>query len=137
MSFILSDQNRKHIAFSLPLIRSRKEPLVEAMEIRLQAARERDEDPGQSAITAMVLVDLLLRQAGHLVETGRLGDLSDTRVLHQAVDIAGRHYSRFGDALVAILTDVLGPTLPREVSAAWCDLFWAVIREVTADTIDA
>ena len=134
MSFALSEQNRKHIAFSLPLIRSHKERLIEAMETSLHAAGE---EPGQGTIAAMVLVDLLLREAGTLVATGHIGDVSDTRSLHRAVDITGRHYSRFGDALVAILADTLGPHFPREAAAAWCDLFWAIIRAVTADTVDA
>ena len=51
---------------------------------------------------------------------------------HRAIGIEARHYSRFGDALIPALTDLLGPNVPRDVPAAWCDAFWTIIRKARA-----
>ena len=56
---------------------------------------------------------------------------------HETLGIAGRHYSRFGDALVPVIRDVIGRGTPREVSSAWVDGFWAMIRAVQADPAKA
>lgn len=124
----VSDRTRSLISRSLPLVQQRRDQLVEHMERNLAAAETEVEPYGQAELTAMVLVELLLVQARTLVESARFGPLDDVRFEHRALDIAGRHYSRFGDALVPILRDLLGPTSPREVAAAWCDTFWAIIR---------
>jgi len=79
-------------------------------------------------VPATILTDLLLRQAGRIVEIGRAADLDSIADEHHSLALDGRHYSRFGDALVPILRDVLEPGVPREIPAAWCDTFWAVIR---------
>ena len=127
MSVAISDRTRSHLSQSLPFVEQRKEGLVNRMEANLRAG-EADEEPyGQSEVVAMILVDLLLAQARNLADTGEVADLRDVKEEHRALAISGRHYSRFGDALVPILKDLLGPRLPREVASAWCDTFWAVI----------
>jgi hemoglobin-like flavoprotein len=78
----------------------------------------------------MVLVELLLDQAHGLIETRMPRRLGGTLAEHRALGIDGRHYSRFGDALVPILSDLLGPNVPREVPVAWCDAFWTIVRTI-------
>jgi hemoglobin-like flavoprotein len=127
MSPAISDNVRTRLSRSLPLVEQRKESLVNRMEANLRAGESDREPYGQSEVVAMILVDLLLAQARNLAEKGEMADLRDVKEEHRALDISGRHYSRFGDALVPILRDLLGPRLPREVASAWCDAFWAVI----------
>ena len=128
MSSPVSDRTRSLLARSFPLVQQRADLFIERMERSLGAAAEPDEPIGQSELIAMMLVELLLRQARHLVESGELRGLADLAREHEALGITGRHYSRFGDALVPILRDLLSPTVPREVAGAWCDTFWAVVR---------
>ncbi|HEV2747023.1 MAG TPA: hypothetical protein VGW34_06960 [Allosphingosinicella sp.] len=100
------------------------------MELHLRGAVAKQEAFGQSEMAAMLLVQLLIDQVRGLVETGQLtvgGGILDE---HEALGIDGRHYSRFGDALVPILRDELGPSVPRDVVAAWCDTFWTVVRHL-------
>ena len=78
----------------------------------------------------MLLVQLLLDRVRSLVETGEFGAVDGLFDEHRALGIDGRHYSRFGDALVPILRDVLGPGAPREIAGLWCDTFWSLIREL-------
>ena len=123
----VSDRTRSLIARSLPLVQQRRDRLAEEMERSLGAAETTAEAFGPP-VTAMMLVELLLAQARKLVESGGFGPLGDVAGEHRALAIDGRHYSRFGDALVPVLRDLLGPTSPRELAAAWSDTFWAVIR---------
>jgi hemoglobin-like flavoprotein len=127
MSPPVSDRTRSLLARSFPLVQQRADLLIEHMERSLGATAEPGEPIGQSELIAMMLVELLLRQAKHLVESGEMRGLADVAGEHEALCITGRHYSRFGDALVPIIRDLLGPTVPREVAGAWCDTFWAVI----------
>ena len=119
---------RKRLAQSLVLVESQRPQLIARMEEYLRACEEPDEDFGQAEISTMVLVDLLLAKAREIVEQGAARNLGTIIAQHRLLDIDGRHYSRFGDALVAILRDLLGPTVPPEIPAAWCDAFWGVIR---------
>ena len=128
MSSPVSDRLRSLLARSLPLVQQRRALLIERMERSLAAAETEAEDCGQAEVTAALLVELLLGEVKHLVESGRFGDLATVTAEHRRLDISGRHYSRFGDALVPILRDLLGPIVPREVAGAWCDTFWAIIR---------
>jgi len=123
---------RSLLARSLPLVQQHRTMLVERIEKSLGAAESRDEPFGQAEVAAMMLVELLLEQARGLVESGAFAPLGDVAEEHRALGITGRHYSRFGDALVPILRDLLGPIVPREVAAAWCDLFWTVVRQAQA-----
>ena len=128
MSPIVSDRIRQSLSQSLPLVQAHKHALIDRMEESLASAEAEAESSGQAEIAAMMLVELLIGQVRHLIETGRFDDLGHVHAEHWALAIDGRHYSRFGDALIPILRDVLGPTLPQEVPSAWCDMFWAVIR---------
>ena len=128
MSSPVSDRNRSMLSRSLPLVQQGRDLLVERLERSLAAADTGAEAFGQAELSAMMLVDLLLRQVKSLVESGAFAPLGDVAAEHRALDIGGRHYSRFGDALVPVLRDLLGPTVPREVAAAWCDTFWAMIH---------
>ena len=124
----VSDRTRSLIARSLPLVQQRRDRLAEEMERSLAATETTTDAFGQHEVTAMMLVELLLAQARKLVESGAFGPLGDISAEHRALAIDGRHYSRFGDALVPVLRDLLGPTSPRELAAAWSETFWAVIR---------
>ena len=128
MSSPVSDRTRSLLARSYPLVHQRADLLIEHMERNLGATAEPGEPIGQSELIAMMLVELLLRQAKHLVESGEMRGLDDLAREHEQLGITGRHYSRFGDALVPVIRDLLSPTVPREVAGAWCDTFWAVVR---------
>jgi len=119
---------RSLLVRSLPLVEQRRKLLTEAIERSLAALETEPEAFGQAEMTATMLVQLLLDQVRLLVESGELGPLGDVAAEHRLLDITGRHYSRFGDSLVPILRDILGPTTPREVATAWCDAFWAIVR---------
>jgi hypothetical protein len=126
MSSPVSDRTRSLLARSLPLVQQRRILLVERIAHRFAAALH-DVPSSHSATAAAGLVGLLVDQAKRLGESGAFGRL-DFLEEHRALDIDGRHYSCFGDALVPILRDLLPPTVPREVAGAWCDTFWAVLR---------
>lgn len=128
MSDVVSKHTRSLIARSLPLVQQRKEALVEHMEAALATLDTKETADGQAEVTAVVLTDLLLDEARQLVEAGTFGPLGYVTGEHYLLDITGRHYSRFGDALIPALRDLLGPIPPREVLSAWCDTFWAIIR---------
>ena len=127
MSSPVSDRTRSLLSRSLPLVQQRRDLLVERMERSLAAETERKAF-GQAGLTATMLVDLLVTQVRSLVESAAFAPLDEIADEHRRLDITGRHYSRFGDALVPILRDLLGATVPREVAAAWCDSFWAILR---------
>ena len=133
MSPPVTNRTRTLLSRSLPIVRQRKELLLEATERSLASAEEREAPSGQAETTATILVELLLEQVRSLVQSAALAPLGDTAERHRALGITGRHYSRFGDALVPVLRDVLGPTVPREVAAAWCDTFWTIIRAAQAE----
>lgn len=126
MSNILSPHVRNVLSRSLPMVRQHKDELIEKMERSLRVSG--DADPRVSQGIAIGLVEMLLDQAHSLTASGlprpaRPGDD------HSALDIEGRHCSRFGDALVPALSDLLGPNVPREVPTAWCDAFWTILRD--------
>ncbi len=131
MSPVLSERTRQMLSRSLPLVQAHKHETIDRMQASLVLA-EPDRNPGQSEINAMILVEMLITQVRHLLDTGQYDDLAHIPNEHAALRITGRTYSRFGDALVPILKDVLGPTVPGAVPGAWCDTFWKVIQEATA-----
>ena len=111
---------------------------VEAKEDEIRAAFTKalarsDHDPELSdtpAVIAALLVSFLIEQVRHVVETGQPMKLELHRAEHRLHDIHGRHYSRFGDALVPVLKDALGGAYPRATASAWSDAFWAILREM-------
>ena len=128
MSEVISPRTRSLLARSLPLVQQRREALVERMEAALAELDTRETSTGQAEVTAVVLVDLLLEEVRQLVESGAFGPLAWVAGEHYLLDITGRHYSRFGDALMPVLRDLLGPIPPRELLSAWGDAFWAIIH---------
>lgn len=128
MSEAVSNRTRSLLARSLPLVQQRRELLVQRMETALAELDGKESAIGQAEVTAVVLVDLLLEEARQLVEAGAFGPLGYVSGEHYLLDITGRHYSRFGDALMPALRDLLSPVTPREVRTAWCDTFWAIIH---------
>jgi hemoglobin-like flavoprotein len=134
MSSPISDKARDILARSLPLLKPHKDRITERIELHLRSAGGEKEPFGQSQAAAMLLVQLLLDQARMLVETGESAACNGIREEHRALEIDGRHYSRFGDALVPVLRDVLGANVPREVAGIWCDTFWAAVRHSESQT---
>lgn len=134
MSPVLSDRSRQMLSQSLPLVQAHKHEVIDRMQASLVLA-EPDQDPGQSEINAMILVEMLINQARHILDKGEYDDLAHIPNEHAALHISGRTYSRFGDVLVPILKDVLGVNVPSAVSGAWIDIFWSVIRQATAQPI--
>ena len=128
MSEAVSNRTRSLLARSLPLVQQRRDLLVARMEAALAELDTKESAIGQAEVTAVVLVDLLLDEVQQLIESGAFGPLDYITGEHYLLDITGRHYSRFGDALMPILRDLLGPIPPREVLAAWVDAFWAIIH---------
>jgi hemoglobin-like flavoprotein len=133
MSPIISDHVRQLLARSLPLVEAHREALVRGIEASFNGARSVHRLPGRPKVAAATLAELLLVEARRLVDTGEFADLRNVLAEHRPLKIDGRHYSRFGDALIPVLRDVLGPNVPREVAGAWCDAFWTIVRAAKAD----
>ena len=134
MSPRLSRRSRQMLSQSLPLVEAHKHEVIDRIQAILALA-EPDRNPGQSEINAMILVQLLISQVRHFLDTGVFDDLAHVPGEHEALGIAGRTYSRFGDVLVPILKDVLGPNLPSAVPGAWIDFFWSIIRQASAELL--
>ena len=128
----VEETTRRRLALSIHLLETHKDQFLEAVEAMLRPHEHPGEETGQTEVTAMVLTELLLAQARSLVDTGTLAVPATTAAEHCMLDITGRHYSRFGDGLVPVMRDVLGPSLPSDVAAAWGDTFWAVIAAMRA-----
>jgi hemoglobin-like flavoprotein len=132
MSEVVSERTRANIARSLPLIVQHRDEIVTRMELHLRDLSGDQHAVGQSEVVSMMLTEMLLKQAAAITEGKPLADVDIIAREHWSLGIEGRHYSRFGDALVPILLDVLGPGAPREVASAWCDTFWAMVHPVRA-----
>lgn len=132
MSTEISDRTRDLLAQSLPLMEQRKDALIDHLGAYLGGAGDAGED---AELVAIMLTELMIGQAGHLVRSGGLRDVEDVGHEHRMLRIQGRHYSRYGDALPRVIRDVLGPNVPREVAGAWGDAFWAIIRAVQAGDV--
>ena len=131
---VLSDRSRQSLSQSLPLVQAHKHEVIDRMQASLILA-EPDRDAGQSEIEAMILVEMLVNQVRHILDTGEYDDLAHIPGEHAALNITGRTYSRFGDVLAPILKDVLGANVPSTVPGAWIDVFWSVIRQATAQPV--
>lgn len=130
MPIELSDGSRDLLVRSLPLMERGKGPLVGSLGRYLSS--EAGEAGQDCEPVAAALTDMLLTQARHLLRSGTLRDVDRLRLEHAGLDLHGRHYSRFGDALAPVIRDVLGPKAPREVAGAWGDVFWSIVRAVQA-----
>src|SRR5688572_22444630 len=124
----ISDHNHDLLSQSLPLVQAHKDALIDVMRESLGTGKPAHRLPGRPHASASALVEMLVGRVRDYLDSGDLGDLGEVLDEHRALALDGRHYSRFGDALVPVLKDVLGPTLPRAVASAWCDAFWVLIR---------
>jgi hypothetical protein len=127
----LSERTRNLLAQSLPFIEHKRDSLVDGVSGYMKSVTSPDPDH-HSEMVAMMLAELLIGRSRHLVLQGPFREADEIRHEHSSLGIEGRHYSRFGDALVPVIRDILGPNAPREIAGAWCDAFWAMIRDVQA-----
>jgi hemoglobin-like flavoprotein len=127
MSTPISLHQRDMLVRTLPLVRQHKEAIVARLAWALRGV-SRQRSARDVETIARTLTELLIDQAHALSGTGTLRPLDDVSSRHAALGIDGRFYSRFGDALVPVMSDLLGPNVPRDVAPAWCDAFWMVVR---------
>ncbi len=130
MAKLISENSRKALFSSLGSVEAHRPAIVAALAGSLAADAE-GEDRDRSELIVILLMDMLVEQARYLSQGRPPQDLHDHVVRHERNGISGRHYSRFGDALVPVLRDVIGPGLPRSVANAWVDAFWLVIQTAT------
>lgn len=126
MNNIVSSNARTLLARSLRPVESSKAEIRDALAESL--ARSALSDTPETI--ASLLLSFLIEQVRHVVETGEPGNLELYRAEQRLHGVAGRHYSRFGDALVPVLRDTLGATYPRPTASAWGDAFWALVRRM-------
>jgi hemoglobin-like flavoprotein len=127
---IFSDRTRNLLLQSWPLVQQNKDALIDRIGAYFRAAEPGETENGE--MVAMMLVELMIGQSRHLLRFDELCGRDEIGPEHEALGISGRHYSRFGDVLVPVLEDLLGPSVPRAAAEAWCDAFWAIIRAVRA-----
>ena len=111
---IAAERDRIRDRLSRYLARSRSDP-------------ELSSNPG---LVATLLVDMLIEQVGTILETGEPVQLDRHAAEHRLHGISGRHYSRFGDALVPVISEALGPTYPRVAASAWGDAYWWITHQL-------
>lgn len=124
-----SDRARDLLVQSFPIMKHNQDGLIDGVAAYLAAADPRSSGD-DSGLIAMMLVALILDEVGQLVESGTVRQPEDVLLEHEALGIQGRHYSCFGDALVPVIRDVLGRGTPSDVTGAWVDAFWAMIRAI-------
>ena len=127
---VIGEDVRLWLAQSVSELDSHRDVVTRRMHERLQQLETPDEDFGQAEVTAILLVGLLIDCGCDLAAYGGIRNLDATRRQHQQMDIDGRHYSRFGDALAPVLREVLGVRLARNSPAAWCDAYWYIIGRI-------
>jgi hypothetical protein len=129
MSQTISERTAIALRSSISTVEAFKLPIIEEMTASLAAA-----DPRRgrqwAEVAAESLVSMLIDQAHSLITAGIPRDLRSVRREHRRKSINGPHYSRFGDALAAVMIDAAGAALPRNIGGAWCDTFWAVIARL-------
>ena len=128
----ISDHVLELLAQSFPLVQARRDALLDAMRDSLGTGKPAHRLPGRPHAAAAALIEMLIGGVRRYLDSRELAGLGGVLDEHRALGIDGRHYSRFGDSLVPVLKDVLGPTLPRAVASAWCDAFWMLIRAARA-----
>jgi hypothetical protein len=132
MTTIENPVNKDALSRSLPLVRQHQHALIERLAYSMGEALQDGSPLGREEVAA-TLAELLIGQVERLADSGTIGRLDGVAQAHRALGIDGRHYSRFGDSLVPILVDLLGPNVPREIPSAWCDAFWLVIRSIPSE----
>ena len=133
MNTLLSSHSITHLVLSLPPVESRRDSIAEALAAGLAGGEPSSELSPSPRFVAILLLDFVIDQVRHVVEGGAPRNLALHHAEHRRHDIAGRHYSRFGDALVPVLRDSLGPTYARETASAWGDAFWALVQRMQQD----
>lgn len=127
MSIVVSENTRRILSQSFTAIEAHRPAIIRGLVGSLAAVEAEDEGFEHSEITVTFLLDMLIEQVKHLVEEHAPNGVAAYAPRHWLQGIDGRHYSRFGDAFVPVLRDVLGPRLPRQVASAWCDAFWSIV----------
>jgi hypothetical protein len=130
MSNPISGKVRDNLFHSLAAVEAAAPAIKAAMIPSLALAEDERAPFARAGNIAATLVDMLLDQARPLAEGRRPRGVDAIAAGHRLQGIDGRHYSRFGDSLAAVLKDVVGPRLPDAVTAAWGDAFWLIIRQV-------
>jgi hypothetical protein len=128
MSNSISENTRTNLFRSVAAVEVAAPAIIAGLTASL--ARAEDEPAPFSRATAIAgsLVGMLLEQATHMIDGREPRNIGEIGIAHRALGIDGRHYSGFGDALLPVLKDALGPRLPAAMASAWCDAFWFVIR---------
>lgn len=131
MSTEVSERTIEVLRGSLPAVNAHRSAIIGGMSASLAAAH-RAQDEWRVSRIATSLVDALIDEARRLTSGDDPGDSRAIRIEHARQGIERSHYSRFGDALAAVMTDSAGTTLPKTVGGAWGDTFWAMIRRLAA-----
>jgi hypothetical protein len=126
----ISETTRDNLFHSFAAVEAAAPAIKAAMVTGLASAEGEAPPFERSRSIASALVDMLIGQARRMAEGRGPSDVAAIVAEHRALGIEGRHYSRFGDALVPVLRDAVGPRLPGAVTSAWGDAFWSVIRRV-------
>ncbi|MDT9600839.1 globin family protein [Sphingosinicella rhizophila] len=127
MSTVITASIRNILSSSLPSVEASKTAIVEALAANL-AAEGPDQSSAQARTTAMLLVNMLLEQVVHLVEGRQPQNVEIYREEHRLHAIDERHYTRFAEALIPILRDAAGTSLPASAASSWRNTFGAVVR---------
>ena len=129
----VTEDVRFRIAQSIPVVERHRGEITQVMQNRLVAIEGAEEPFGQGDVVAMMLVSLLIDCGSDIAAFGGTRDLRPTAAEHGRLGIAGRHYSRFGMALAAVLREVLGPRLSPQIVSAWCDTYWFIIAGISPE----
>ena len=126
----VSEKTRHDLFHSLAAVEAAAPAILAAMSAYLARTEEEPAPFAVAATRAALLVEMLLAQAKRLAAGEEPEDVGRIGAAHRQAGIEGRHYSRFGDALIPVLKDALGPRLPVAMASAWCDAFWLVVRRL-------
>jgi hypothetical protein len=130
MSNSISENTRTNLFRSMAAVEAAAPAIVAGLTASLAKAEDEPAPFPRASAIAGSLVAMLLEQATHLIDGREPRNIAEIDAAHRARGIDGRHYSGFGDALVPVLKDALGPRVPAAMVSAWCDAFWFVIRLV-------
>ncbi|WP_166039046.1 globin domain-containing protein [Sphingosinicella sp. YJ22] len=120
---VIAEDIRIRLAQSMPVIERNRHQILLELQDRLVAQETPEEPFGQGDVTAVTLLGLLIECAGDLAAFGRPRDLHRAASKHRRLDIEGRHYARFGNALAPVLRKVLGTRLSPKMVNAWYESY--------------
>lgn len=133
MNNFVSPQVRTHLIQSINAVESRKNELAQALSKSLSRSAHDPELSDTPDKVADALLSFVIDLSRHAIAGTPPADLLTYRHQHRLDGIDGRHYSRFGEALVAVIRDGLGPTYPRETGPAWSEAFWVFVRHLRGE----